>query len=318
MAALEDVHGREFKKLRISLINSCNLGCVYCTTGSEDAALQPPAKSVYPVDQLLSKVAQLHQQLNLKAIRLTGGEPLLYHDLIPIIEGIDKLGVEEISITTNGFLLSRMAAQLSDAGLKSANISLDAIDEDMFFKISKRKGVHKVLSGIEEAIQHGIKVKINSVIMNGLNDNQIFPLLDYAFERGLPIRFLEVMAMGHLHHKAQDYLYKQDDLLRLIASRYDFVKLSRNTSSTANYWRTSGGNIFGIIANESEPFCGDCDRLRLDSQGNIFGCLSSNTPISIKEVSDAEILQSKLQLAMSQKQEVKFTGSELSMLEIGG
>ncbi len=318
MVALEDVNGRKFKKLRISLINSCNLGCVYCTTGSEDAAEAIPARSKYPVNQLLSKVEQLYQQLNIESIRLTGGEPLLYHDLIPIVEGINKLGIEDVSITTNGFLLSRMAARLRAAGLKSANISLDAVDEEMFFKISKRKAVHKVLNGIDEAIRQGIKVKINSVIMKGLNDNQIFPLLSYAFERGLTIRFLEVMAMGHLHHKAQDYLYKQEELLQQIATQYEFVKLTRKVSSTANYWQTNGGNIFGIIANESEPFCRDCDRLRLDSQGNIFGCLSSNTPISIKEVSDAEILQGKLQLAMRQKQQAKFTGSELSMLEIGG
>lgn len=318
MVVLEDVHRREFKKLRISLINICNLGCVYCTTGSEISNEVSPPKSKYPVDQLLLKISQLHQHLNLESIRLTGGEPLLYHDLFALIAGINKLGIEDISITTNGFLLGRMALKLREAGLKSANISLDAIDEEKFYQISKRKGVHKVLNGIDEANRSGIKVKINSVLMKGLNDDQIFPLLKFAFARNLQLRFLEVMAMGHLHHKAEQYLFKQEDLLNLISSKYNIEKLKRKPSSTANYWRTDEGHTFGIIANESAPFCSDCNRLRLDSQGNIFGCLSSNTPISIKDVLDNDTLQQKLQLAMRQKQQLKFAGSELSMLEIGG
>ena len=318
MTLLKDIHNRQFKKLRISLINSCNLGCVYCTLGEEgqDNVQQP--KSKYPISQLLSKVSDLHAQLNLESVRLTGGEPLLHPSLFPIVKGISEIGIRDITLTTNGLLLARKAAGLKEAGLISANISLDAMDEDVFYSMSKRKGVHKVLEGIEAALACGIKVKLNTVLMKGINDNQIFPLLEYAFERNITIRFLEVMAMGHLYKTAQQYLFLQEDLLELIASRYSISKLTRSQSSTANYWETPSGNKFGIIANESEPFCHDCNRLRLDSHGNIYGCLSNNNPISIKKVTGGDELISRLQLAMNQKQQMKFTGSKLSMLEIGG
>ncbi len=153
--------------------------------------------------------------------------------------------------------------------------------------------------------------------MKGINGQQILPLLHYAFERKIVIRFLEVMSMGHLHDKSEKYLVTKDEVLHTIAKHHDFVPLIRSASSTANYWKTDSGNVFGIIANESAPFCHDCNRLRLDSQGNIYGCLSCDHPISIRNLTEEE-LREKLMEALSHKQSVKFTGSNLSMLNIGG
>ena len=144
------------------------------------------------------------------------------------------------------------------------------------------------------------------------------PIVDFAFANDIPIRFLEVMAMGHLHHQPQQYFYSQDELLNTIASKYSFAKLERNHAATANYWQTKDGHTFGIIANESAPFCRDCNRLRLDSSGNIYGCLSSNHPINISNWNNQEEVTDKLQEALLQKQPIKFTGSSLSMLQIGG
>jgi len=123
--------------------------------------------------------------------------------------------------------------------------------------------------------------------------------------------------MGHLHDKSEKYLVTKDEVLHTIAKHHDFVPLIRSASSTANYWKTDSGNVFGVIANESAPFCHDCNRLRLDSHGNIYGCLSSDHPISMKNLS-AEGVREKLLEALSHKQSVKFTGSNLSMLNIGG
>ena len=201
--------------------------------------------------------------------------------------------------------------------MQSINVSLDAVDEDVFFLMSKRNGVKRVLKGIDTALNEGLDVKLNAVLMKGVNDSQILPLLNYAFSRNIVIRFLEVMSMGHLYHDSEKYLISRDDVLHKIASYYDFLPLIRSASSTANYWKTESGKVFGIIANESAPFCHDCNRLRLDSQGNIFGCLSSNLPINIKNISGEE-LKEKLALALSHKQKLKFTGSNLSMLNIGG
>jgi cyclic pyranopterin phosphate synthase len=192
------------------------------------------------------------------------------------------------------------------------------MDEDVFFLMSKRNNVSRILNGIKTAIEVGLKVKINAVLMKGINESQLLPLIEYAFLRKIPIRFLEVMAMGHLHGHSERYLFTQHEILEVISTRYQFFPLTRNTASTANYWQTAGGSIFGIIANESEPFCHDCNRLRLDSQGNIYGCLSSNKPVSLSGINDPEELNSKLQEALLQKQPLKFTGSELRMLDIGG
>ncbi|WP_114779302.1 GTP 3',8-cyclase MoaA [Botryobacter ruber] len=316
MMELRDTYGRTFKTLRVSLLTTCNLGCVYCTMG--DPTINADKKAQTPATVFLDQVAKLHAQLNLQTIRFTGGEPLLYRELPAVLEGVSKLGIPEIKMTTNAFLLDRMAPMLKEAGLQSLNVSLDAVDEEVFYLMSKREKVEKVLKGIDSAIACGLEVKLNSVILKGLNDNQILPLLDFAFQRDIPIRFLEVMAMGHLHNQGMKYMFPQEKILETIATKYNFTRQLRAPSATANYWRTSEGKMFGIVANESEPFCQDCNRLRLDAQGNIYGCLSNNNPVSIKNVVAREELTQKLQEAMDQKQKVRFTGSELSMLHIGG
>jgi cyclic pyranopterin phosphate synthase len=318
MDKIIDRYGRSFKTLRISLLNRCNLSCPYCNVGEKANDNHVTSPKEIAVDDLLQIVEKLHHELDLKTIRLTGGEPLLYSDLIPVIKGIRSMGILDIKLTTNGFLLERLALPMKQAGMQSINVSLDAMDEDVFFLMSKRNNVTRILNGIEAAITAGLKVKINTVIMKGMNESQLLPLLEYAFSKRLPIRFLEVMAMGHLYNHSKKYLFTQEEILKSISERYRIFPVARDTSSTANYWRTDSGDIFGIIANESQPFCHDCNRLRLDSHGNIYGCLSSNEPISLKGIDDKQQIKKKLQAALLQKQPLRFTGSELSMLDIGG
>ena len=263
-------------------------------------------------------ISRLHETLDLETIRLTGGEPLLYRELPELIRNLKLIGIPKISMTSNGYLLARQAAALKAAGLQAINISLDAVNEASFYKMAKRRHLHRVLNGIETALNAGIEVKLNAVIMKGMNEEEIIPLVDYAFSKNIPVRFLEVMSMGHLHHESDKYLFSQQQLLETIATKYNFKRLPRKTSATANYWQTSAGNTFGIIANNSEPFCSDCSRLRLDADGNMYGCLSANHPIALDPADNDFVLQEKLQLAMSQKQLHHFIGSELSMLQIGG
>lgn len=317
MNLLKDPYGRKFKTLRVSLLNTCNLNCFYCTMGSEEEINvdHRPQKQAAFFSQL---IARLHETLDLETIRLTGGEPLLYRELPKLISDLTSIGIPKISMTSNGYLLARQAAALKAAGLKAINVSLDAVTEAAFYKMAKRRHLNRVLDGIEIAVDLGIEVKLNAVVMKGMNEEQIIPLVDYAFSKNIPIRFLEVMSMGHLHHESDKYLFSQQELLNVISTKYSFERLPRTASATANYWQIANGNIFGIIANNSEPFCSDCSRLRLDAEGNMYGCLSTNHPIAMDTSDNDYILQEKLQLAMSQKQLHHFVGSQLSMLQIGG
>lgn len=315
MNSLVDVYGRSFKTLRVSILNRCNFNCIYCTEG--EGKVKETASHL-STEELLQRINYLHQHLQLETVRLTGGEPTLYHQLTDLIRGIKYIGINNISITTNGFLLEKLAAPMKVAGLQNINVSLDAIDEDVFCLMSKRTDVQRIVDGILAAKAIGLQVKINTVVMKGVNESQILPLVDFAFANNVTIRFLEIMAMGHLHHQSQQYFYAQHDLLHTIAGKYSFSKLERTNAATANYWQTKEGHTFGIIANESAPFCSDCNRLRLDSNGNIYGCLSSNHPIRIDDWTNMLEVTEKLKAALLQKQSIKFKGSNLSMLEIGG
>lgn len=320
MPAIQDKYGRTFRTLRVSLLNHCNLGCVYCVAGEDDLRRHNRSgkDDTLSVTDILAIVSRLHRQLGLATVRLTGGEPLLYPGLAELVRGIRAAGIPDIRLTTNGFLLERLARPLKEAGIRSVNVSLDAIDEDIFFRMSRRHSAQRVIQGIDAAIGEGMEVKINSVVMKGMNDSQVVPLLEFAMARNIRIRYLEVMAMGHLHDQPERYLVTQEEILDKISRHYTLTSLGRKGSSTAGYWETSTGHSFGIIANESEPFCRDCDRLRLDSKGHIYGCLSSNHPIVLDQDAADREWQDKLQQALEQKQPLRFTGSDLSMLDIGG
>lgn len=320
MSLIEDRYGRRFRTLRVSLLQHCNLGCVYCVSGEDELkqANRLSAGESLSVDELLAIIRRLHGQLGLEHIRLTGGEPLLYTGLAALIRGIRDIGIGSVRLTTNGFLLDKQAGQLKEAGLEALNVSLDAIDEEIFFRISRRHSAGRIIRGVDAALHAGLDVKLNAVVMKGINDSEIMALLEFAFSRGLRIRFLEVMAMGHLHDDAGRYLVTQEEILEVIGSHYRLEPLARARAATARYWKTQDGHVFGVIANESEPFCRDCDRLRLDSSGKIYGCLSSNQPIGLGLDEGEEEWGQKLVRALSQKQALRFVGSDLSMLRIGG
>ena len=176
---IRDEYNRRFKTLRISLTNHCNLGCTYCVPSGEGNSNEKN-DNPFDVGSLAMAVRTLHDMLELNTVRLTGGEPLLYRELIPFIEAIKKINIPGIKMTTNGYILAGKAKELKAAGLTDINISLDAIEPDAFYMISRRKNLSKVLDGIEESIDAGLKVKINCVLMKGVNDHQVIPLFRYA------------------------------------------------------------------------------------------------------------------------------------------
>ncbi|HTF80165.1 MAG TPA: GTP 3',8-cyclase MoaA [Cytophagales bacterium] len=312
-----DTQNRTFKTLRISLTGLCNLGCVYCVSNNEKKPLYK--KKVLSPLEIITIVKQLHQTLDLRVIRLTGGEPTLYPALLELIQGLSQMQVE-IKMTTNAFNLEHLIEPMYTAGLQQLNISLDAISELTFRKISNRKNLQKILSNITQCISTGYDVKLNTVVVKGVNEHEIIDILEYGIANNVPVRFLELMKMGHLFSNGfEDHYFSEYEILEIIKTKYPFIKDLRQAHATAHYFRLSNGYKFGVIANESDPFCSDCDRLRLDISGNIYGCLSDNTPIDISEdYLQEKVLHEKLILALSQKQSDYFKGSDLSMLAIGG
>lgn len=330
---IQDSFGRRFKTLRLSLTDVCNLSCLYCVSEEEEDRIRQhlptyiEGKTRYVngssqpmvLEEYLSVVGQLHKILGLETIRLTGGEPLLFKELPELIDGLDRLGISKIRLTTNGYLLQQFVPRIKDCNLGTINVSLDALNEQVFYRISRRRHLSRVLDGIDAALDAGFGVKLNCAIMKGVNDTEILPLVDFARKKGIIVRFLELMKMGHLHNGHNDYFFSESDILEVIGTRYEFQPVIREKSATANYWKIDENFQFGIISNESNPFCHDCNRLRLDSFGHIYGCLSSSIGITVKDcLDDPDELELRLEKALGQKQKVKFVGSNISMKAIGG
>lgn len=323
---ITDTLGRSFKKLRVSLTHECNYACLYCSDKNENNLQQPnlpnqtisTSKKVLSIPEMVQIISTLHAELNLQMIRITGGEPLLHPQLENFISGINALGIHNIGITTNGHLLYNKVEYLKKAGLKSVNISLDALAADTFKVMSRYSGLPNVLKSINAAINYGLEVKINTVILKDKNCHQILPLLTFAMENGIVIRFLELMAMGPLHNNYNQLFFSENEIVNIISSKYKIIPIQKEVASTAHYWSINGKKAFGIIANNSTPFCSDCNRLRLDSFGNIYGCLSNLNAIKIDTNTTGNVLKNALFNALQHKQQKHFVGNNRTMQSIGG
>lgn len=313
-----DLHGRNINKLRISLTEVCNMACTYCVTSLSDHKRAPDELSA---DEMLSLVRMLKEHAGIVKVRLTGGEPLLYPNLIPVVSGIREMGISSIGLTTNGQLLARKAKALVEAGLKNVNLSLDSLDPEYFKRMGRVGKLRKTLEGVEACLKYGLKVKVNMVVVKGENDDEIVKMLEYGVTRGVEVRYLELMAMGPLYHKDDFKLVTMHEILEKISARYSVQPVSAESDSTSlRYWVPGG--YFGIIPNNSAPFCSTCSRLRLTSNGQLIGCLSNPTPLSIRHLLDhpdpEETLQTLVKKSISYKQDAAFTGSALVMSRVGG
>ena len=313
-----DLQGRNINKLRISLTEVCNMACTYCVTSLSD---HKRASDELKAEQMLSLVRMLKEYAGIEKVRLTGGEPLLYPNLIPIVSGIREMGISSTGMTTNGQLLTRKAKALSDAGLKNVNLSLDSLDPENFKRMGRVGKLHKTLEGIEECLKYGLSVKVNMVVIKGENDDEIVKMLEYGVAHGVEIRYLELMNMGPLHNNDGNNRVSMAEMLERISAKYDVHPVSAEADSTSLRYGVPGGH-FGIIPNNSAPFCSTCSRLRLTSNGQLIGCLSNPEPISVThllgQANPADALQKLVKKSVSYKQDVTFTGSSLVMSQVGG
>lgn len=279
---IADRFGRIKRKLRISLTDRCNFRCPYCMP--ERPEFMDRADRLSRAE--LSRVLMLFvAELGVNRLRLTGGEPLLRRDLEGIIEDAQALrpfGLERISLTSNAALLEKRAASLKAAGVDDLNISLDAMDPTIFAKLSGGRGIRPVLAGITAARDAGIPIKLNAVIIRGINEGEILPLARYAASEGLPLRYIEFMPLDGRGEWSRDRVVPQADILDALRAEYAVTALPRSNDPAA-YFQLDGGPDVGVIATVSNPFCASCDRLRITADGSLYPCLFSQHGISLRD-----------------------------------
>ena len=272
---LVDSYGRVHRDLRISVTDRCSLRCTYCMPESGMPWL--PRDTMLTTPELV-RLAGVAVSLGIEEVRLTGGEPLLRRDLVDVVAGIAALDPSpEISMTTNGVGLAKIAGALREAGMTRVNVSLDTLRRDTFIELAKRDRLGDTLAGIEAAAEAGLTpVKINSVLMRGVNDHEAVDLLAFALEHGYEQRFIEQMPLDAQHQWDRSQMIVGEEILSRLRVAYELTPLPDETrgSAPAELFLVDGGPAtVGVIASVTMPFCGTCDRVRLTADGMIRNCL---------------------------------------------
>jgi len=281
--------GRPLRDLRISVMDRCNFRCPYCMPHEQYHESYRFLKSTERLsfDEIL-RLTRLFVRAGVRKLRLTGGEPLLragLPDLIGDLTGIP--GVEDVALTTNGVLLARHAAELKAAGLNRITVSLDSLDPQVFARMSGGfGGVQEVLEGIEQARRAGLApIKVNAVIQRGVNDDTACDLAGHFRGTGVIVRFIEYMDVGNRNHWEAARVVPSRELLERIAARWPLTPLERNYRGEVarRYGFTDGSGEIGFISSVTQPFCGDCSRARLSSDGSLYTCLFATRGTSLRD-----------------------------------
>ncbi len=298
---LVDAFGRTATDLRVSVTDRCNLRCTYC--------MPPEGLDWIPGDDLLSaeeliRVVRLAVAEGVTEVRFTGGEPLVRPDLETIIAGAASLSpAPSISLTTNGIGLTKRADALRAAGLTRINVSLDTLDRERFTTLTRRDRLADVLAGIEAAKEAGLHpVKINTVPMRGVNDDEIVSLVRWAIDIGVNLRFIEQMPLDAQHAWSRQEMVKADEILAKLATAFRLEPMSESRGSDpAERWTVtslddSATGVVGVIGSVTRPFCAACDRVRLTSDGQLRNCLFSQTETDLRGplrngASDDEVIE---------------------------
>ena len=295
VAPLVDGYGRVARDLRISVTDRCDLRCTYCM----------PAEGLdwMPADQQLSfdeieRLARCLTGLGIRSIRLTGGEPLMRAHLDRLVARLAALGLDDLSLTTNGTTLARHAARLADAGLDRVNVSLDSLVSHRVAAMTRRDSLDRVLHGIEVAQRSGLApVKVNCVVVAGSNDDEILDFVEFARRTGCDVRFIENMPLGGGDGWTPDVVLPAAEVLARVERHHELVPLTRGAEPASSYRFADGapGRV-GVIASVTEPFCSSCDRLRLTSDGQLRTCLFAHTETDLRGplrdgASDAELAE---------------------------
>jgi cyclic pyranopterin phosphate synthase len=346
---LVDSYGRILRDLRISITDRCNFRCLYCLPETEAAHnfyrgrwanlpdSTPIVQQWVPRSKILSfeeieRVVRTAVQLGIQKIRLTGGEPLLRNGVEELVARIAKIpGIQDLAMTTNGFLFPEKARKLREAGLRRISFSLDSLDAANFKKITGRDGLEEVLTSITLAQDLGFHpVKVNAVVIRDINDHEIVALAEFAREHNLSFRFIEFMPLDSARAWLKEMVVSGREILQRLQQRFTLKPVrSDNASETATRWAFEDGRgEIGIIAPVSEPFCGHCNRIRMTADGKIRTCLFSVTEHDLRArlrdgASDESIAQWLKEIVWHKEErhhigEPDFVPASRSMSCIGG
>ena len=275
LSGLADSYGRVATDLRVSLTDRCNLRCNYCMPAEGLDWL--PTEETLTDDEVVRLVRIGVEQLGIREVRFTGGEPLLRRGLAGIVEQTKALRPSpEVSLTTNALGLSRTAQTLADAGLDRVNVSLDTIRRDVFHEITRRDRLDDVLAGLEAASKAGLgPIKVNAVLLRGVNDRYAAELLQWCLERDYQLRIIEQMPLDAQHGWSRDGMVTAEEIFAFLESEFTLTPDPEHRGSApAETFLVDGGPAkVGVIASVTRPFCGDCDRVRLTADGQVRNCL---------------------------------------------
>lgn len=301
MNKLIDNFGREISYLRVSITDRCNYRCIYCQSEKEFEFI--PHQEILRFEEIV-EIVQEAVNLGVTKVRITGGEPLVREGIVDFIRHLRKINkLEDISLTTNGFFLPEYAEKLKGAGLNRVNISLDSLQEEKYKKITRGGSLEKALKGIDSALKAGLlPIKINTVLIRGVNDDEVEDFVRLTLERPLNIRFIEFMPSGEeVINEFEDKFISVQEIKEKLIKKYLLNPIKISTANgPAKYYQIKGGQgTIGFITALSQHFCKTCNRIRLTSEGKLRPCLFSNKEIDIKKAirnakTDDKIIRSKI------------------------
>ena len=281
---LVDKFGRTVDYIRLSVTDRCDFRCVYCMT--EDMKFLPRSQ-ILSLEELYL-VAKAFIELGVKKIRLTGGEPMVRSDVMSLIEKLGTLpGLQELNLTTNGAQLDKYAPALKAAGVNRINISIDSLDAERFKRISRVGNLGKVLKGINAARSAGFdRIRLNSVIMRGYNEDEVIPLTEYALNHNIDIAFIEEMPLGEASdHDREDTTCSNDWVRNVIEEKYELLNSTAKTAGPSRYVQVVGkDNRIGFISPVTHNFCEECNRVRVTVEGRLLLCLGNEHSIDLRAI----------------------------------
>lgn len=305
--ALTDTFNRPIDYLRLSVTDRCDFRCVYCM--SENMQFLP-RKDILTIEEM-TQLAQAFTELGVRKIRITGGEPLVRRNVQQLLHNLGQLPqLQELVMTTNGSQLKHYTPHLIDAGIERINVSLDSLRPDKFKALTRTGDLHTVLEGIEYALDAGLHIKLNSVILKQRNVDEVIDLVRFAVDKTMDISFIEEMPLGIIdEHQRQHEFISSTALRKLIQQEFTLIESNKSTGGPSRYWGIKGStSMVGFISPHSDNFCSDCNRIRVTAEGQLLLCLGNEHSVDLRKIirnhpNDSNRLQQTIIDAMQIKPE---------------